>query len=892
MKKLIALASASLAAFCATAAVNVWYVDDDNYGKEGLDGTSKEKAYGTIQDAIDAATTIKGDVIKVYPGIYDKGGANLMVGETDCGACRVLARKSVTVESIDGAGKTYIVGEWDPKGRGPKAVRCIGQNGYTPTFKGFTLCNGATDCVLNSNGNEADVGRNRGGGVYTHVGSNTYIVDCVVSNCNSSQGTFRNGCVIRSLVCYNMGTKGVGGMQTTFYSSIITGNKSGGSLISDVNASLSHCTVFGNETYTSVSGVTTAKNNIIFNSFTYNKGTDLSGASGATISGNALGLEHGEYQMIAPAAGDFRVLKGSIAETICAGSPDDGSGLVRAVPEEYRGKDFYGNPITENCVAGAVQGVAEAAGGALRFMGISFQQSVRVNGWRSTKKGAYVFPEKWPVQYRVEPVLETGKLYAWDTSEEHGSFYLADAKTGTTYLMPPPQKDVVATNTMTLAELEIWVDPVNGDDANAGTEDKPLRTLQKAVDTGSGKNTFAYCKKGTYAEGETESLGSLNRCVLGWNNIRFVAVEGPEKTFIEGKAADNSPNSDLPGCGDGAVRGFCVNGSGIASVERFTFRNCFTHSKEKGETVVEAHQGAVMRSTGSAFTIMDCVIENCASASSVFCRGRIVRCKVSNLKNIGLVCDSTYATGCFFENNTCDSYSGVGINCTFRNSGMLLANYACVASGGSKVVAANICAGSVVHGFGEYAVGTEGYTTENPCFAAQSGAEILRSSPAFACGEVPTADNYGAEYYKYACTDFFGRRLMFIDGKPVAGADHMGLFSMFWRRGFSVSPASCKVLEDGEGCVELPEGESISISKAAVADVTDRRRCVLRFVVPEGGSFSVKAGDEEYLFAPGLHEFVLGNLKDGIGETVLESKAGTIHIASVRYVSGTVVSLR
>ena len=384
MKKLIVLASASVAAFCATAA-NVWYVDDDNYGKEGLDGTSKEKAYGTIQDAIDAATTEKGDTIKVYPGTYDKGGANLVIGEADCGACRVLARKSVTVESIEGAEKTHIVGEWDVAGRGPNAVRCIGQNGYTPTFKGFTLRNGATGCELNDKGNEADVGRNRGGGVYTHVGSNTYIVDCVVSNCNSSQGTFRNGCVIRSLVCYNMGTKGVGGMQTTFYSSIITGNKSGGSLVSDANASLSHCTVFGNETYTSVSGVTTAKNNIIFNSFSKSGGTDLSGASDATISGNALGLEHGEYQMIAPAAGDVRVLKGSVAETVCAGQPDDGSGLVRPVPEEYRGKDFYGNPITENCVAGAVQGTAEAAGGALRFMGISFQQSVRVNGWRSTK---------------------------------------------------------------------------------------------------------------------------------------------------------------------------------------------------------------------------------------------------------------------------------------------------------------------------------------------------------------------------------------------------------------------------------------------------------------------------------------------------------------------------
>jgi hypothetical protein len=72
MKKLIVLASASVAAFCATAA-NVWYVDDDNYGKEGLDGTSKEKAYGTIQDAIDAATTEKATRSRFIPARTTRG---------------------------------------------------------------------------------------------------------------------------------------------------------------------------------------------------------------------------------------------------------------------------------------------------------------------------------------------------------------------------------------------------------------------------------------------------------------------------------------------------------------------------------------------------------------------------------------------------------------------------------------------------------------------------------------------------------------------------------------------------------------------------------------------------------------------------------------------------
>ncbi len=54
------------------------------------------------------------------------------------------------------------------------------------------------------------------------------------------------------------------------------------------------------------------------------------------------------------------------------------------------------------------------------------------------------------------------------------------------------------------------------------------------------------------------------------------------------------------------------------------------------------------------------------------------------------------------------------------------------------------------------------------------GAEIRRISPAFTCGEVPTAANFGADYYKHVCTDFFGNPIAFTAGKPVVGADQIG----------------------------------------------------------------------------------------------------------------------
>ena len=123
MKNLIGILVAGMA--MSSVAANTWWVDDDNFGKGGLDGKSAKTAYGTIQDALNDAKFEEGDTVKVLPGVYDQGGAYL---ETAGVTNRVLITKKCTIISTDGKSVTHIVGKKDTSnayGLGSAAVRCV-----------------------------------------------------------------------------------------------------------------------------------------------------------------------------------------------------------------------------------------------------------------------------------------------------------------------------------------------------------------------------------------------------------------------------------------------------------------------------------------------------------------------------------------------------------------------------------------------------------------------------------------------------------------------------------------------------------------------------------------------------------------------------------------------
>lgn len=126
-------------------------------------------AAAILQDAVDAAGP--GSLILVTNGIYDSGGRSQTGSLTN----RVVLDKPVTLFGFNGADLTVIEGRWHPgTTNGATAVRCVWL-GDGAVLDGFTLRNGATLNLGDTNSLQC------GGGVWC-VSTNARVADCVVSN--------------------------------------------------------------------------------------------------------------------------------------------------------------------------------------------------------------------------------------------------------------------------------------------------------------------------------------------------------------------------------------------------------------------------------------------------------------------------------------------------------------------------------------------------------------------------------------------------------------------------------------------------------------------------------------------------------------------------------------
>ena len=215
---------------------NVWYVAQ-NGGSDANDGGSWARAKATIGAA--TALAASNDVIRVGPGTY---GPAETAGKHTANAnslSRVIIPKFVTVESTEGAEKTFIVGApsddagANAVGNGPGAIRCVNaKNGAV--LRGFTLTGGHTEKTASSSTSSYD---HYGAAVLVPSDARATIEDCVVSNNYSHWATMWKTDVKRCRIIGNSDNAGTGtdahypaGFECSYVGCIISGNKGNGTV--------------------------------------------------------------------------------------------------------------------------------------------------------------------------------------------------------------------------------------------------------------------------------------------------------------------------------------------------------------------------------------------------------------------------------------------------------------------------------------------------------------------------------------------------------------------------------------------------------------------------------------------------------------------------------------
>jgi len=218
-----------------------FHVDVNVVGGDN-DGSSRENAFSTIQDGINAAGN--GDVIYVYAGTYNVGST-----QTDGYSSynRVYIDKTVSVQGVDGAATTIIQGtQASGGGHGSDAVRGVYIS--TGTLQGFTITGGYTQSSGNAVYDES------GGGILQTGGTVQY-------------------CIIKDNSAYNHGGGIYQHSAGITQSSLIYGNSTtlanGGGVYQYTGGEIENCTVSDNTATGSAGGIYLIQGGSVYNSIVW-----------------------------------------------------------------------------------------------------------------------------------------------------------------------------------------------------------------------------------------------------------------------------------------------------------------------------------------------------------------------------------------------------------------------------------------------------------------------------------------------------------------------------------------------------------------------------------------------------------------------------------------------
>ena len=671
MKALTVVASVAL---CTSAYASVLWVDKATGNNSTAAKDDESKPYATIQGAVGAASS--GDEIRVKPGVYDEGSSYSAILES---SCRVFINgKRLKIVSTDGPDVTHVVGVVDPSsnGLGNSAVRCFSvYNAPGTIIEGFTLRDGATRTTT------SDTHPKCGGGAVmsvvidssnnrSYAATNTFVVGCIVKDCYGERGAaFRGVTALRCRIENNRSDNaGCAGRESSLVNCLITGNR--GAYTVSFGKYIVNCTMINNAGQI----LTTAGSDIkVINSIVLgNDGDNQYNVQNVSLrnsltflpSGFAAGLKENSnsitnasaYQCVSPLTGDWRILRGSQAET--AGDASLLEEIQATLPEGVDAYiDLFGNeiPKTGPIAAGCCQTIADP----LPYGGVVFTDAgtVLFDGKKLLGKKLYVCTDTWPTQYTFQAVNKGNPaIYSFIVN----GTYVFPTMDDTIYISPTGMGTYVSCS-VKAATSTVYVNPdpeVGSDSTTSGANpETPYKTIQAA-------NNAAYSKGGNYsvvraAPGDYNSgggiTGSVSNRLTMTRHIRILGA-GRDKSIIRGHPASNG------GMGSYAMR--CVYRSGGSGcVQGFTLADGYTTSGTTDN--INTRGGGVYcnaTSYDNNFRILDCTITNCWSVrGGAGYSGSYERCHVVDCHATGGVIRYARFISCIVDNLD-DAAMADGIN--------------------------------------------------------------------------------------------------------------------------------------------------------------------------------------------------------------------------------------
>lgn len=845
MKRIPAFAFALCAAATSAFAAE-WFVWK-NCPTPG-DGSATNSAKRTIKEALQISALRNGDVVTVLPGEYDEETMN------DGWALpnRVYINKSITLRSRDGAAATHIVGKFadTSKGSGDGGVRCVEIAANNVVVQGFTLRNGATK------NNSLDHASCQGAGVLFKGVTDSYAVDCVISNCVAGSGgaaacsddAYANSnALVRTILLDNRADKNRAVRSVALYHCVVAGHHETSYPQFYGSGNIVNCTLFDNHSHHLFDGGAPVVCNTIISKYCYTHAT----ASGAVFSNCVSSIQDNSnlktdsnfingyrsassWQMVAPAFGDYRP---------CSGMPAATAGLaahLSLIPEAYRWKDLNGRDFSgsSSVCAGAAQEVAAVAGGYVSFAGQANDVSSSSMAWRANGRMPYgsadilfARSDRWPAVFRAEVRLPSGKpaLFGFKCTDgsvasmrvplfddDSGVEVVANPKSGQNIYLTPVAADA------------LYYVAKDGSDDNPGTKEEPFATIGAAVAAAAeGEYTVIRVKPGVYAEaGSRVSEEDVKSSVILPNGkfIRLVAVEGPGNTVIEG-APDPDDATVWQGCGINATR--CARIGTNCVVQGFTFKNGHAASGALQGVADVATMGGAVYAADETSQIVDCVATNCfagrggAGMSGTWLRCRIGGCQANYL---GSALYAAWTYNCFVDGNRGQSsvYNfKTFVASTIGPDNLTLGNgrYAELDGIGANAFDSLLMGYGAANGTLRHCVYPQGYDMpanhvwKADCLEADPSALSLDGAcPVVGANQaVDFMAPASVESYPWGYCGFYDvdRRPRVVNGKMDAGAaeaDWRGAYGRTLGRRCEVEDASLWTTAPGDGTVRIGKG--------------------------------------------------------------------------------------